>query len=137
MGVVMTAEYNGQLHCTAVHQTSGNTLDTDAPLDNQGRGLAFSPTDLLGASLLTCALTTLAIKGPKQGINLSLMSGKVEKQMTQEGPRRVKSLTVHIEIKDSLEPTHRDAIEQIAVNCPVALSLHPSIKIPISFAYSD
>jgi len=137
MGVVMTAEYNGQLHCTAVHQPSGNNLDTDAPVDNQGRGLAFSPTDLLGASLLTCAITTLAIKGPKQGINPSSMSGKVEKQMTQEGPRRVESLTVHIEIQGPIESTHREAIEQIATHCPVALSLHPSIKIPISFAYSD
>ena len=137
MGVIMTANYNGQLHCEAVHQPSGNTLDTDAPVDNQGRGLAFSPTELLGASLLTCAMTTLAIKAPSKGLNLEKMSGTVEKQMTPSAPRRVESLTVHLRINDPVDPKNRATEEDIARNCPVALSLHPDIKIPISFTYSD
>ena len=137
MGVVMTAKYNGQLHCEALHQPSGNTLDTDAPVDNQGRGLAFSPTDLLGASLLTCAITTLAIKAPKLGINLGTMSGHVEKQMTKEGPRRVESLQVQIHIGDDVHADQRASLEDIAKSCPVALSLNPNIKIPISFSYLD
>ena len=68
MGVTMTLAYKGGLHCELRHEPSSSTIETDAPKDNEGRGEAFSPTDLVGAALMSCAVTTMAIKGPKEGI---------------------------------------------------------------------
>tara|TARA_Y100001934_G_C11950611_1_gene584721 strand:- start:40 stop:441 length:402 start_codon:yes stop_codon:yes gene_type:complete len=133
----MTVNYQGQLSCKATHGPSNSVIETDAPTDNAGRGLSFSPTDLLGASLLSCALTTMAIKGPKIGIPLEAADGEVTKDMHTQGPRRVAQLTVNIDMPTGLDANARAQLEEIARNCPVALSLHPDIKIPISFAYPD
>jgi len=137
MGVKMTVDYVGQLNCKARHGPSSAELDTDAPTDNCGRGLSFSPSDLLGTSLLSCALTTMAIKGSKLGIPFENASGGVVKEMHTEGPRRVAQLEVEIEMPAGLEPEARTQLESIAKRCPVALSLHPDLKIPISFVYPD
>ena len=137
MGVKMTVDYVGQLNCKARHVPSNAVLDTDAPTDNAGRGLSFSPTDLLGASLLSCALTTMAIKGGKLGIPFEKASGEVLKLMHTEGPRRVDQLVVEINMPPGLASEARTQLETIGKTCPVALSLHPDLKIPISFVYAD
>jgi len=137
MSVEMVAEYVGELNCKLVHGPSGRALETDAPVDNCGRGLSFSPSDLLGASLVSCAMTTMAIKGPKAGISFESASGQVVKQMHSEGPRRVAELRVEIKMPGGLSVEDRASLERVARNCPVALSLHPDVHIPISFHYPD
>jgi uncharacterized OsmC-like protein len=137
MVVKMTVEYRGDLNCNITHGPSSAVLDTDAPKDNCGRGLSFSPTDLLGASLLSCALTTLAIKAPRQGIAFERAQGWVVKHMHTDAPRRVAQLAVEITMPAGLADDVRGLLEEIARSCPVALSLHPDMQIPISFVYPD
>ena len=137
MSVEMKVEYVGELNCQLTHGPSGGRLETDAPVDNCGRGQSFSPTDLLGASLVSCALTTMAIKGPKVGIAFDQASGRVLKQMHSQGPRRVASLEVEVQMPAGIEASSRSQLEEIARACPVALSLHPDVNIPISFIYPD
>ena len=94
--VKMTADYTGGLHCTAVHGPSGIRIETDAPVDNHGRGEAFSPTDLAGASLLTCMMTTMDLAARRNGIDLTGMRGEVTKEMAATPPRRIERLSVRI-----------------------------------------
>ena len=81
--------YDGQLHTTAVHGPSKARIATDAPVDNMGRGEAFSPTDLLATALGTCIITTMGIVAQREGLDLSGATVHVEKEMTATGPRRV------------------------------------------------
>ena len=94
--VKITGEYQGDLHCLAVHTPSGSPLNTDAPKDNQGRGEAFSPTDLAATSLGTCATTTMALAARKQGIELRGLKFEVTKEMSTDAPRRILRLTTQI-----------------------------------------
>jgi putative redox protein len=135
MAVSIDATYTGALHCRLVHGPSGAALETDAPKDNAGKGEAFSPTDLLGAALVSCALTTMAIKAPKEDIVLEAAEGRVEKHMTVEGPRRVAGLRADLRLPASLSPDHRARLEAIARSCPVALSLSSDVEIDFRFSY--
>lgn len=136
MAVTMTIDYSGELHCVLRHEPSQQTLETDAPRDNMGKGEAFSPTDLVGAALASCAVTTMAIKAAKEGIPFTGARGRVIKEMTREGPRQIASLTLELTLPESLTPPHRARLEEIARTCPVALSLSPEVALPISFLYS-
>ena len=135
MAVEMKAEYRGALSCVASHTPSGAVLETDAPVDNQGRGEAFSPTDLVGAAYATCALTTMGIKAPSHGISFDYGRARVFKHMTNEAPRRIAQLDVEIELAKRLDPQERAVLEQIAFSCPVALSLHPDTELKLTFRY--
>jgi uncharacterized OsmC-like protein len=137
MGVTMSVEYTGDLHCTLEHGPSKSHIATDAPKDNQGKGEAFSPTDLVGAALLSCAVTTMAIKGPKEGIPFASAKGRVVKDMSTEPPRRIARLSVVFEMPTGLNATQRVRLEEIARTCPVALSLAKEIDLPIVFEYRD
>lgn len=130
----MNLHYDGGLRCTLVHEPSSATLLTDAPKDNEGRGEAFSPTDLVGAALLSCAVTTLAIKAPKEKLGFSSMSGRVTKEMTTTPPRRIAKLTVEINLTGT-STEHRPRLEQIARTCPVALSLSHDVDLEMRFGY--
>ena len=88
--------YSGELHSTAKHIPSGAIIETDAPVDNQGKGEAFSPTDLLATALGTCFLTVMGISAKRKGWKLGEMSVEVTKTMTSEGPRRIKSIALQI-----------------------------------------
>ena len=92
--VKITGEYQGGLHCTAVHGPSGTAINTDAPKDNQGRGESFSPTDLVATALATCAATTMAIVARRHGVDLAGLKDEVTKEMSGEGPRRIARLAV-------------------------------------------
>src|SRR5471032_282805 len=94
--VKITGEYQGDLHCTAAHGPSGNTLVTDAPKDNQGRGEAFSPTDLVATALATCIVTTMAIVARRSGVELTGLKYEVTKEMSADAPRRIARLTVDL-----------------------------------------
>ena len=88
--------YEGDLHCEAEHSFSGGKLHTDAPLDHDGLGETFSPTDLLATALGTCILTVRGITAKRRGWNLGEVKADVEKIMTVEGPRRIEALEVNL-----------------------------------------
>ena len=93
--VRIEVKYEGELRCTATHVKSGKKIITDAPTDNQGKGESFSPTDLLATSMLTCIMTIIGIRAKKREIDVSGMSGSVEKSMATN-PRRVGLSLIHI-----------------------------------------
>lgn len=134
--VQIEIEYEGQLHCRAKHGPSGCELSTDAPVDNQGRGESFSPTDLVATALGTCIATIIGIYANKHDLDLSGMKLSVEKHMSTDAPRRIVRLPVTVVITKELSDRHRSAIEKAAAHCPVHKSLSAEIKAPISFEYA-
>ncbi|MHA0110687.1 OsmC family protein, partial [Klebsiella pneumoniae] len=109
--------------------------ETDAPKDNQGLGERFSPTDLVGAALVSCILTTMALVAERDGLSLVDAHGIATKEMNPS-PRRIKSLLVTITLPASLTPAQRQKLETAARRCPVHASLHPDIAAPITFMYA-
>jgi putative redox protein len=132
----MTTTYLGQLHCELQHGPSGRKIDTDAPKDNNGRGEAFSPTDLMGASLASCILTTIAISAEKEGISIKGSTIAIQKEMITDPHRKIGRFILDVKLPKSLDEKHRGKFEHIAVTCPVHRSLHPDIKIEMKFDYS-
>lgn len=137
MSVTMKLDYKGELRCELAHGPSKTVIETDAPRDNMGKGEAFSPTDLVGAALLSCAVTTMAIKAPKEGINFTTASGRVVKDMTTAPPRRIAKLAIELDMPPNLGSAQREKLEEIARTCPVALSLSKDLELPIIFKYPD
>lgn len=134
--VTMTGVYEGDKRCEITHGPSGSIIQTDAPKDNNGRGEAFSPTDMLGAALGSCILTTMAIFGEKNGMNLKGSSFHVTKKMKLE-PRQIHELPIEITLPASLSADERATLEKIAHTCPVTRSLNPEVKIPVVFHYKE
>lgn len=130
--VQIETRYRGDLHCKAEHLPSGNTLVTDAPKDNRGRGEAFSPTDLIATSLGTCIATILGIQAEDLGLDLEGLRVTVEKHMTA-GPRRIERLPTHVWMPVALDEETRQRLERAGRGCPVHHSLHPDIDAPIVF----
>lgn len=130
----MTGIYTGQKHCEATHEPSKSNLQTDAPRDNQGRGEKFSPTDLVGAALGTCILTTLAIVTEKDGFDLKNSQFTVEKEMASD-PRRIFALTVKLNLPKDIPDNYKEKIAHVANNCPVKKSLHPDLTASIEIHY--
>lgn len=133
--VKMNVVYQGEKHCSLTHGPSGSHIETDAPKDNNGKGESFSPTDLVGAALASCILTTIAIIGEKKGLSFAGAKAEVEKEMTS-APRRIASLKVKVTLPSSLTDEQRRECEEIALNCPVHRSLHPDVQLPIIFIYN-
>ena len=129
--------YEGQLHCKATHGPTGKTLQTDAPKDNMGKGECFSPTDLVATALGTCVATVMGIYAQKNGVDLSGMQVKVNKEMTKELPRRIAELVVEVNCETPLPEQHRLGLEKAAHTCPVHNSLHPSITVPLTFHWKE
>ncbi len=123
------SRYEGQLRCQASHGPSGTRLETDAPIDNQGKGERFSPTDLVGTALSTCILTIMGIVAERHGWDLDGCSARVEKSMTQEAPRRIALLEVWIELPAHLDEKARRVLQKAGENCPVKLSLEESVPM--------
>ena len=130
----MTVKYEGEKHCEVVHGPSNSKIGTDAPKDNNGKGALFSPTDLMGAALGSCILTTMAILGEKEGIDVQGSHCTVGKEMVAD-PRRIGTLEVHLHLPKRASAEQRTKLEGWAKNCPVSKSLHPDLKIPIQFKY--
>ncbi len=131
------ATYTGGLRCEAKHGPSGSVLLTDAPVDNMGKGEAFSPTDLVGTALGTCILTTMAIVAERNGIVFGEARVHVIKEMTSTPPRRIARLPVRLEMPAGLSTEARSKLEHAAHACPVHQSLHPEVEVPIEFVYPD
>ncbi|RSK46363.1 OsmC family protein [Hymenobacter perfusus] len=129
-----TARYAGHLRTEATHVASGNTILTDAPVDNHGRGEAFSPTDLVSAALGSCMMTIMGIVAERHGVDLTGVSWDVTKHMLAE-PRRIGQLDVTFRLPASLPEKERTILENAARTCPVALSLNPEIRQEVRFLY--
>jgi putative redox protein len=135
-GVEMTAQTGPGFELKLSHGPSGASLTTQPPKDNGGTGAAYSPTDLVGAALMSCAITTMALAASREGLPWGEASGRVEKRM-QTSPRRIAELVLEIRMPRGLSREHRAHLEEVARNCPVARSLHPELKLPMSFSYPD
>jgi uncharacterized OsmC-like protein len=126
--VTITGEYQGDLHCSAVHGPSGNVLATDAPKDNQGRGEAFSPTDLIATGYATCIATTMAIFARKHGVDLKGIRYEVTKEMSTDAPRRISRISARLWLPADARKVPAGILERAANTCPVHQSLAPSVE---------
>jgi putative redox protein len=130
-----TVVYKGELRTTCTHLRSGNSFETDAPVDNNGRGERFSPTDLMSTSLATCMITVMGIKARTMGFDLTDVTIDVLKIMKSD-PRRIGGieLTFHIpeSLKDIDEKT-KAILKNTGITCPVQLSIHPDIDVKIDW----
>ena len=131
--VEISIKYLGDLRCEARHEPSGTVITTDAPVDNEGRGESFSPTDLAATSLGTCMLTIMGIAARKQGVDLGETTVKVLKEMTAQPPRRIAKVTVVFTIPLPASHQKRAMLEEAARNCPVHLSLDPGVEQEMRF----
>ena len=124
--------YLGDLRTVSVHVTSGNEIVTDAPIDNHGKGEAFSPTDMVANSLATCMLTVMGIKARDLNLDFSGSTAEVTKIMAAE-PRRISE--IHVNFTMNLAPDEKAKIilERTGMTCPVLNSLHPDIVKDIVF----
>jgi putative redox protein len=131
-----TVVYEGNLRTVCTHLRSGSEIETDAPVDNNGKGERFSPTDMLATSLGTCAITTMGIRAREMDVDLKGTRVDVEKIMKPD-PRRVGgiNLTFHFPENLVLTEKHRVLFERTAHTCPVMLSVHPEIEVKIEFLW--
>ena len=135
--VRIDAVYLGELRCQATHGPSGVQLVTDAPVDNQGRGESFSPTDLVATALGVCMVTIMGIYADQHDIDLDGTRIHVEKTMTKERPRRIARVDVVLSLPAGIAEKSRSALRVCADNCPVRLSLHPDVEVDVRFEYPD
>ena len=133
--VKISVRYEGQLHCAALHGPSGSKLATDAPLDNEGKGESFSPTDLVATALATCMATIMGITAKRHSINLEGMTIETTKEMSADTPRRIVALKSKIAIPLSENHPQRKLLEAAALGCPVHHSLDPRIAKPVEFVW--
>ena len=129
--------YLGGLKCDAIHLQSGNRIKTDAPLDHCGRGENFSPTDLLATSLGTCLLTIMAIKTKSNGWELENIRLNIDKIMTNNKKRKIKTLKIDIYIPENLSKEKFNFIKNASKDCPVTRNLSESLDIQISWYYQN
>lgn len=131
--VKIALEYTGGLHTVATHGPSGRSIETDAPVDNHGKGEAFSPTDLVAGALGACMATIMGIYADAHGLDLRGMKIEVSKEMTQTPPRRIACLATEIWLPAGIQKS--EALERAALTCPVHASLHPEVEKPVTFHY--
>jgi putative redox protein len=139
MAVEINIIYEGGLECTAIHGPSKNSLTTDAPVDNGGKGAAFSPTDLVATALGTCMATVMGLVANRNKLNIDGLKIQVLKEMTADPVRRIGSLTTRLTFPPGkpLSVTDRAKLEAAARACPVKQSLHPDVKTPVEFVYPE
>ena len=127
--------YVGDLRTSSKHIKSGQEIITDAPVDNNGKGEAFAPTDLVSSALCSCMTTVMGICAEKGGFKMPNSIAKIKKVMNSD-PRKIKE--IHIELnfeENSLTDIQKNKLESVGRNCPVAKSLHPEIKQNIIFNF--
>lgn len=128
--------YDGNLLYRAAHAPSGVTLLTDAPVDNHGKGSSFSPTDLVAAALGSCMGTIIAIVAERHGINIKGTEISVEKIMTAKPFRKIDMLRVEVKIPHKISEDNKKRLIHAAETCPVIKSIHPDIKVPITYEWA-
>lgn len=135
--VEIKLDYQGDLHCVASHGPSGTTLETDAPVDNNGRGESFSPTDLVATALGACMATVMGIVAKRKEIPLEGLKVAVRKHMSADTPRRISRLEVDLDIPLPADHPERRLLEATANGCPVHHSLHPDIEVVLTWTWRD
>ncbi len=128
--------YLGDLRTECVHLKSNANFITDAPVDNNGKGEAFSPTDTVATALASCMLTIIGIKAKDHDLDIVGTKAEVTKTMTAD-PRRISKIEVVISFPSSYDEKGTKLIERSAKTCPVLYSLHPDIELDISFKYAN
>ena len=127
--------YQNNLMTEAEHIASGEKIVTDAPVDNNGKGEAFSPTDLVATALGSCMITIMAISANKYDIDVTGTNASVKKIMGSD-PRRISEISIDINMNKNIEEKDRKRLERAALACPVQKSLHPDLEKKIRFIYS-
>ncbi|MES2275135.1 MAG: OsmC family protein [Bacteroidota bacterium] len=126
--------YLGELRTEPVHVQSGTHIITDAPLDNQGKGEAFSPTDLMSASLGSCMMTIMGIASRTHGIQIDGTTAAITKIMAAN-PRRVSEIQISFKFPNTYTEKEQKILENAALTCPVYLSLHPDLVKTVNFGW--
>jgi uncharacterized OsmC-like protein len=124
--------YLGDLRTESIHIQSGNKILSDAPVDNNGKGEAFSPTDLVANALGSCMMTIMGIKARDMNIDMEGTTALVTKIMQAE-PRKISAIEILFEMNYAPDDKTKIILERAAMTCPVFLSLHPDIDKRISF----
>ncbi|MBN1517801.1 OsmC family protein [Candidatus Sumerlaeota bacterium] len=137
MGVKATVEYQGDLICKSTHGPSGQSIITEAPVDNGGQGRYFSPTDLVGVSAATCAMTIIGIAAKNNGLDVAGMTAEVEKEMVADPVRRIAKLIMTINLPAHLSEADRQKLEAAGNGCPVKKSLHPDCEFIVEYRYKN
>ncbi len=133
----MTSEvhYNGDLRTTCTHLKSGTQIVTDAPPDNQGKGEAFSPTDLVATALASCMMTIMGIAARDRGIDLKGAKASVNKIMAAN-PRRIAKVEIHFTMPaGNYSQEERNLLEKAALSCPVCKSLAFECEQAVEFSW--
>lgn len=126
--------YLGDLRTSSVHLQSGSTIISDAPVDNNGKGEAFSPTDTVANGLASCMFTVMGIKARDLGVDFTGSTAEVTKIMTTE-PRRISEINITFQMNLQPDEKNKIILERTAMTCPVFYSLHPDIKKEIIFKW--
>ena len=127
--------YLGGLRVSSTHLASNTEIITDAPVDNNGKGESFSPTDLVATALGTCMITVMGIYAEKNGILMPNVYSRTNKFMTSN-PRKISTLKIEIIFDDNqLSDVDKQSLKEVALNCPVAKSLHPDLQQEIEFIF--
>jgi uncharacterized OsmC-like protein len=127
--------YLGELRTENTHSASGKKFITDAPVDNNGKGEAFSPTDTVCAALSSCMMTLMGIYAERENINLAGLSSEITKHMAAN-PRRISKIEIHFNWPHPEATDHqKELLKRAAITCPVAHSLHPDIEQVVSFNF--
>jgi uncharacterized OsmC-like protein len=130
-----TGKYLGELRTEVRHSASGQSFITDAPIDNNGKGEAFSPTDTVTAALSSCMMTLMGIYANREGIDLSGLTSTIQKHMAAE-PRRISKIEIDFFWPNPIaSEKQKEILKRTALNCPVAKSLHPDIEQIINFNF--
>ena len=127
--------YSGDLRTESEHLQSGNKIITDAPIDNEGKGEGFSPTDLVATSLANCMLTIMGIAACRHKVNIDGTRADVEKIMGTE-PRRITEIQIEFYFPGNYDSKTKTILEKAALNCPVAKSLAESLQQSIGFNFN-
>ena len=131
----MENNYVGKLRTSSTHLPSGETIITDAPTDNNGKGEAFAPTDLVSSALCSCMTTVMGICAEKGNFELPNSTAKITKTMSSD-PRKIKEIKVEINFEEnSLTDTQKNKLISVGENCPVAKSLNPDINQILVFNF--
>lgn len=126
--------YKGELRTEAIHIESGNVIITDAPKDNQGRGGAFSPTDLVATALGSCMLTIMGIVAKRKSIDIDGSKAEIEKKMSKD-PRLISEICIKIYFAKPIDKNNRELLERAAHTCPVSKSLNDELNEIVQFIY--
>jgi putative redox protein len=134
MNKTSSVEYLGELRTRLIHFESGDTLLTDAPKDNEGKGEAFAPTDLVATALASCMISIMGIKARKNEIDIVGTKAEILKVM-KSSPRRISRIEIEITFPKSYNDKNKKMLERAAITCPVGKSLHNDIEQKITFKY--